>query len=132
MMNPWLSLAGIYGLGGVVIGAFGAHNEALNDTTRAFFETALDWHMLHSLALLGAAILVEFTTNPARKTWLNASSVLFATGTILFSGTLYMKAFTSITLLPLATPTGGILLMLGWSALIAAGFTDNTGNVQDE
>lgn len=131
-MSPWLSLAGVFGLGGVVMGAYGAHGAALNDDTRKLFETALNWHLLHSLALLGTAILLDSTTNPVRMTWLQASAALFAAGTLLFSGTLYMKAFTDITLLPLAAPTGGILLMLAWIGLIAVGFTDSGRNVQDE
>lgn len=46
-----------------------------------------------------------------------AAGWLFVTGTILFSGSLYLLAMTGQRWLGAVTPFGGLALLLGWLAL---------------
>ncbi len=48
-----------------------------------------------------------------------AAGLVLAIGTLLFAGDLSMKQFAGESLFPMAAPTGGILMMLGW---LIAGF----------
>ena len=102
---------------GVAIGAFGAH--ALKDMLTSIgrsdtFELAVRYQFYHAFALLSAGILQQFMTSKYLKT----ASVFFLAGTILFSGSLYLLCFTNNTTFAIATPFGGVLLVLGWAFLI--------------
>jgi uncharacterized membrane protein YgdD (TMEM256/DUF423 family) len=54
---------------------------------------------------------------------LNAATAGFVLGTVLFSGTLYVRVFFGSTVLAVLTPAGGVLFMAGWLALIWYGLT---------
>lgn len=73
------------------------------------FEKANRFHFFHTIALLGCPL--------ARKPLLTGS--LLTVGTVLFSGTLYYKAFTGKPPpFKNAAPTGGLLLILGWASFM--------------
>jgi uncharacterized membrane protein YgdD (TMEM256/DUF423 family) len=44
----------------------------------------------------------------------------FVAGSVLFAGDISMRAFAGHRLFPMAAPTGGMLLILGWLVLAAA------------
>jgi uncharacterized membrane protein YgdD (TMEM256/DUF423 family) len=46
------------------------------------------------------------------------ATVCFALGTLIFSGSLYVLAFSGIRWLGAITPIGGVLLIVGWAALL--------------
>ena len=52
----------------------------------------------------------------------------FVLGTILFSGNLYLRAFTGSTALSFVTPIGGITLMVGWLLLVWYGLKQRRRN----
>ncbi|WP_404424730.1 DUF423 domain-containing protein [Nibricoccus sp. IMCC34717] len=102
------------GLTGVALGAFGAH--ALRDRlaalgTAATWETATRYHLVHAVALLALAALVERI--PAGT----AIGRLWTLGTLLFSGSLYALALGGPRWLGPVTPLGGICLLAGWALL---------------
>ena len=43
---------------------------------------------------------------------------LFGLGGLVFGGSLYLMALTGVRVLGAVTPIGGVLLILGWAALI--------------
>ncbi|MFQ5764210.1 MAG: DUF423 domain-containing protein [Rhodospirillales bacterium] len=57
---------------------------------------------------------------PKRARWARVAGWCFATGIVLFSGSLYGFAATGAMPVPGAAPLGGVLLMAGWAALAVA------------
>lgn len=108
--------AGILGFLGVALGAFGAHALAgvLESAGRVeTWETAVFYHLAHAIALLG---LASWSGAPARR-WI---ARLWVSGTVIFSGSLYLLCVTGITWLGGVTPLGGLCLLGGWGWLVFA------------
>jgi uncharacterized membrane protein YgdD (TMEM256/DUF423 family) len=106
-----LRLAALTGLLAVALGAFGAHG--LKATleqhgTLAIWQTSALYHLVHAVVLLVLAL------RPTVARW---SFVLFGTGILIFSGSLYVLAVTNIKVLGAITPIGGLCLLAGWLAL---------------
>ena len=99
----------------VAAGAFGAHalRDRLSQESLAIFETAARYQMYHALALLAAAWVANRWPGSAAR----AAGWLFATGIIVFSGSLYLLSITGSQWLGAVTPLGGIALLGGWLAL---------------
>ena len=108
----WIAGAAMAGIS-VAIGAFGAHalRARLEPARLATFETAVQYHMLHALALLAVAALMGRVQS---QQLLLLSGGLFTAGIFLFSGSLYALAITGITWLGAITPLGGIAFIGGW------------------
>ena len=108
----WIAGAAMAGLS-VAIGAFGAHalRARLEPARLATFETAVQYHMLHAVALLAVAALMGRVQS---QQLLLLSGGLFTAGIFLFSGSLYALAITGITWLGAITPLGGIAFICGW------------------
>ena len=104
-----LAAAAILGFLGVALGAFGAHALNLADKPLEWWRTAGQYHQLHAVAALLAALL-----GVPRAGW------LFVAGTVVFSGSLYVMALTHVTILGAITPLGGLLYLIGWGLLAYA------------
>jgi len=101
-------VAGITGFLGIALGAFGAH--ALKVVLEAHqmsavWNTAVLYHLIHAPVLLWLA---------GRRTICTTPIFLFGSGILLFSGSLYALALTTLHWLGAITPLGGLLLMVGW------------------
>ena len=125
-----LLLAGIAAGTGVAIGAFGAHalpgmlaplelGADVLDRRINSFETGVRYQLYHALALLGVGLLMELRS-PARL--LQAAACLFVTGTVLFSGLLYLYALTGNKTTVMIVPLGGIAFILGWIVFSRSAF----------
>lgn len=116
MSRAFWVIAGILGAAGVMLGAFGAH--ALRDRLSAdmltVWQTAVQYHLWHALALLAAGFLVGHYPGSG---WLTAAGWCFVAGVLVFSGSLYLLALTGVRTLGAVTPVGGLLLILGWLLL---------------
>ena len=117
MANRWMGIAGILGALGVTLGAFGAHilRPVLPLQAMTIFDTAVRYHLVHTLALLAVGILLQIA--PARTVWLTRAAWLFLAGLVLFSGSLYGLATTGINWLGAVTPLGGVAWIAAWLAL---------------
>ncbi len=118
-----LLAAGLFGLTAVGLGAFGAHGLEASLSARGMtraWETAARYHLVHSLALLGAAAWLRSNPGAAgrRMGW---AAGCWALGIIVFSGSLYALALGGPRWLGPVTPFGGIALMLGWLLAALAG-----------
>ena len=84
-------LAGISGFLAVALGAFGAHGlkQRLSADMMAVYETAVQYHFYHTLALLLVAVMLQQGVQSAA---LRASVWLFGLGIVVFSGSLYALA----------------------------------------
>jgi uncharacterized membrane protein YgdD (TMEM256/DUF423 family) len=98
----------------VALGAFGAHS--LKATLQAHemvgvWEKAVFYHFVHALALLFLAL---------HGIGSRAPSFLLLAGIILFSGSLYLLALTSLRWLGAITPLGGLCFLAGWAWLLVS------------
>jgi uncharacterized membrane protein YgdD (TMEM256/DUF423 family) len=110
-------LAGaLFGLAGVLLGAFGAHalESRLDARELAIWETAVQYQFWHALALLAVGLLARGT--PGRA--LGVATALLIAGTLAFSGSLYALLLFGTRGIALVTPAGGLALAAGWVALI--------------
>jgi uncharacterized membrane protein YgdD (TMEM256/DUF423 family) len=100
----------------VALGAFAAHalKLRLSQDMLNIFETAVRYHMYHSLGLLAVAW--------ATSRWPQSSAPLagwsFIFGIIVFSGSLYILSLTGIRWLGAITPIGGVFFLIGWAILL--------------
>ncbi len=127
MRNGWLSIAGILGALGVVLGAFGAHGlkGRLPQDLLATFEVGVRYHMYHALALLVVALAM---TNQRQNRWLTRACAAWVTGIAIFSGSLYALALTNARWLGAITPIGGVAFIAGWGFFVMAGLRGDAGN----
>lgn len=117
MMRLALVAGGVYGLLAVCLGAFGAHalSGRLSTEMQAIWHTAEQYQFYHALALLAVGILIRQGLASRAAT---IAVCCFASGTLIFSGSLYVLAFTGMKILGAITPIGGLLLIAGWAALV--------------
>ncbi len=124
----WLFAAGLAGAAAILAGAYGSH--ALRDAGAAplivrIFETGQLYHALHALALLGLAAIMAATEG--RRTgfaaaMLNLAGAAFAGGILFFSGGIYAQIAQGGPGNPGIVPLGGILFIVGWSAMALSVF----------
>jgi uncharacterized membrane protein YgdD (TMEM256/DUF423 family) len=115
MLRGFLMLAAFFGFTGVALGAFAAHGlkNRLTPEYLAIFHTSVTYQLVHTLALLGVALLATQISGRL-ITWAGAS---FAIGILLFSGSLYLLTLTGISKLGIITPFGGLAFLVGWACL---------------
>jgi uncharacterized membrane protein YgdD (TMEM256/DUF423 family) len=101
-----------------VLGAFGAHalKERLSAEALSVWQTAVQYHFWHALALLAASA----AAGQLDALWARAAGWLFVAGVVVFSGSLYALALGAPRALGMITPLGGVALILGWIALAIA------------
>lgn len=117
----WPGAAG--GLGGataVVLGALGAHGlrDVLAPSMLEIWQTAVQFQFWHALALVASALLAQ----RSHAAYLGA--VLFASGIVLFCGSLYALALGAPRMVGAVTPLGGLCFIVAWVALGVALFRD--------
>jgi uncharacterized membrane protein YgdD (TMEM256/DUF423 family) len=108
-----LILAGVMGAGGIMLAAAGAHA-----APGAGLDSAAYMLLFHAAAIIGAAALLQNGT-----LWRSAALVVLAAwvvGAVLFSGDIALRAFAGHRLFPMAAPSGGIILILGWLGFAVA------------
>lgn len=120
--SSWIRVGAVFGFLAVSLGAFGAHGlkEKLAEMgTAANYQTAVEYHFYHTIALLAVGLLA---TLGRQGTALTVAGWGFTIGTLIFSGTLYALSLTGLRWLGAITPIGGVALLVGWAALaVAAG-----------
>lgn len=99
----------------VAAGAFATHalRGMLGVDALANWETAARYQMYHALALMLVAWLSG--QRPGRP--IRIAGWAFITGTILFSGSLYLLSLTGLRWLGALAPFGGAAFIGGWLAL---------------
>ena len=121
-----LLLAALCGASGVGLGAFGAHalkDRLLASNSLGTWETAVQYHLLHALALLILAVWLRMAipgdaASQSGLGYVAATAVLFFIGIGLFSGSLYGLALGGPRWLGPVTPLGGLCFIVGWLLLI--------------
>ncbi|HJM11138.1 MAG: DUF423 domain-containing protein [Candidatus Marinimicrobia bacterium] len=118
--SAWIVTGAVFGFLAVALGAFGAHGlkSKVTADTLSSFETAARYQIYHALALILVGVLANTVSSPLLE-W---SGRLFATGVVLFSGSIYLMVFTGVTSLGVVTPFGGLCFLAGWAALAVAAY----------
>ena len=119
MERVFFTIASILGGLAVALGAFGAHalKARLSANLLETFETGVRYHFYHALALGLVIVAIQLwpkTNLPVIAGW------LFVAGVVIFSGSLYLLAFTGIRWLGAITPIGGVAFIAGWVCLALA------------
>ena len=111
----FIVLGAINGFLAVAFGAFAAHalKNHLSAGLLEVFQTGVEYQGVHALALLAVGMLGRDERGRA----LNLAGWAFASGILLFSGSLYLLALTDIRMLGAVTPFGGTAFLIGWGAL---------------
>lgn len=104
----WVGCAGISGAVAMSLAAMAAH--ALSGNAQHLAERAVEYQILHALALLALAAL------PRERRCINVAGALFVAGTVFFCGSLYGTALWNWPA-TFAAPLGGTCLIAGWVAL---------------
>ncbi len=110
-----LTMGALLAMVSVALGAFGAHalKGRLEADMAAVWQTAVQYHGWHALALLAAGLLLLHRPDAGAVA---IAAWLFAAGIVLFSGSLYMLALTGTRGLGAVTPLGGLAFLAGWAA----------------
>ncbi|MFC5455798.1 DUF423 domain-containing protein [Prosthecobacter fluviatilis] len=107
-----LRLSALMGFLAIALGASGAHGKVHDKLVAAgelaHWETAVQYHLPHAVLLL---LLTLLASAKPLVVW---AWRLFFMGIVLFSGSLYVLAYTSTKWLGAITPLGGLSFMGGW------------------
>jgi uncharacterized membrane protein YgdD (TMEM256/DUF423 family) len=119
MINRWIATGAVGAALSVILGAFGAHGleSRLPAAAMHAFETGVHYQFLHALGLILVGSLLP-AANPPKT--IVAAAWFMLTGTLLFSGSLYLLAITGIRGIGIVTPLGGLALIVAW-LLLAVG-----------
>jgi len=103
----------------VIMGALGAHalKATIPESLTAVYQTAFQFHMLHSLGLIAVALILQ---QVKRSMLIELAGWMMIGGILLFSGSLYVLAVTQVRRLGLLTPVGGTAFIAAW-LMVAAG-----------
>lgn len=117
MQRKFIIIGSILAALAVILGAFGAHSLETQLTTDELltYETGTRYHFYHVFAIFLVALLYQ----QFPKRLLSWAGWLFVVGILLFSGSIYLLATSSITgisttILGPLTPLGGLLFIVGW------------------
>lgn len=100
---------GLTGAAGVALSAIAAHAGGGNIGTAASFL------LMHAPALLAIGLIGGGRV-------LRGGGVIVLVGLLLFCGDLLLRHYNGERLFPMAAPTGGTLMILGWLAVAASAF----------
>jgi uncharacterized membrane protein YgdD (TMEM256/DUF423 family) len=114
-MRLFVLLGAINGFLAVALGAFAAHGleGSLSQRMTETFQTGVDYHALHAVALLVVGLLA----GSAMPRLLALAGWAFFVGIVLFSGSLYLLVLSDTRWLGAITPFGGTAFLLGWATL---------------
>lgn len=119
LQRRFLIAGAVFGLLGVVTGAFAAHGlrPLLDENSLNSFETGVRYQIYHALLFLILGSALKFGK------FGKAVFYLLLFGVILFSGSIYVLATNNLTAvdfraIALLTPLGGLLLIIAWSLLL--------------
>jgi uncharacterized membrane protein YgdD (TMEM256/DUF423 family) len=125
VMKNLLRLTAILGALAVAIGAFGAHGlkAMVSPEYLETFKTGVAYQFYHVLAM-GLAVAL-WSVPGIRQKQLRRAGWCWATGILLFSGSLYLLSLREVISVPTAvlgpiTPLGGLFFIAGWVLLFFA------------
>lgn len=124
LLRACVMIGAVFGATGVLAGALGAHalRGVLGDQELESYETAVRYQLLHAVALLSAGVMSQsgpVLANSWTRWMMKLAAGGFAGGTLLFSGGIYVWLATGARAIVHLVPVGGVVLVLGWLAIVA-------------
>lgn len=121
MFKNYFATGAVFCAIAVILGAFGAHalKAILTAESMQSFQTAVQYQMLHGMAILIVGLIRERASHKL----LAPVSQLFSVGILLFSGSIYALAYLKYQsidfppIIALLTPIGGVCMIIGWFSL---------------
>ncbi|MDF2477374.1 MAG: hypothetical protein K0S24_2857 [Sphingobacterium sp.] len=120
MNNIVIITAALLGALAIILGAFGAHafKKILSAEKLDSFEVGVRYQMYAAITLLVLGLNLSFDYQSERVAY-----YLITLGTLLFSGSIYFLSFAeywkkNLKFLGPITPLGGLLMIMGWIAII--------------
>ncbi|MGE8379289.1 MAG: DUF423 domain-containing protein [Sphingobacterium sp.] len=120
MNNIVIITAALLGALAIILGAFGAHalKKILSPEKLDSFEVGVRYQMYAAITLLVLGLNLSFEYQSERVAY-----YLITSGTLLFSVSIYFLSFAeywkkNLKFLGPITPLGGLLMILGWIAII--------------
>ncbi|MDH5827207.1 DUF423 domain-containing protein [Sphingobacterium faecium] len=120
MNNLVIITAAILGSTAIMLGAFGAHafKKIISEEKLASFEVGVRYQMYIAITLLVLGFNLHFDLYSERLAFYSMTA-----GTLLFSISIYLLSFAqywnkNLKFLGPITPLGGLLMIVGWVALI--------------
>ncbi|GAB4541871.1 MAG: DUF423 domain-containing protein [Anaerolineales bacterium] len=119
MSNLFFAIGSLFAALSVGMGAFAAHaaTRLMTEQQLGWMEKAARYNMYHAFALMLTAWALTYWME--RAALLYGAGWCFVAGILLFSGSLYVMAFTPLRL-GYITPLGGVAFVAGWLLLAAA------------
>ncbi|MGO4711870.1 DUF423 domain-containing protein [Bradyrhizobium sp. 2TAF24] len=111
--KPLAAVAALMGAAGVVLAALSAH-----EPDAARLGSASNMLLFHAVVIIGSVLLVN--SGFAQRHIGLIAALAFVAGAGLFAGDLVLRQFAGQGVFPMAAPTGGTLMILGWLALAIA------------
>jgi uncharacterized membrane protein YgdD (TMEM256/DUF423 family) len=115
-----LTIASLFGITAIILGAFGAHafKKIISPEKLASFEVGFRYQMYSALVLLILGFQLDFDVYSERLAVYGITA-----GTVLFSFSIYFLSFAeywkkNLKFLGPITPLGGLLMIIGWVALL--------------
>lgn len=102
----------------VIMGAWGAHTDVFDEVQTLWIDKAVRYQMFHSLALICTSLVMATQKKVSLLAIL--AGCCFLAGVVLFSGSLYFMAVSSVDA-GYVTPAGGVLFLAGWLLLALTG-----------
>lgn len=126
MSKRFIRYAAILGALSVALGAFGAHalKKFVEADAVATFDTGVRYQFYHTFAVLVVGILYRRMPGKLME-W---AGILFISGIVLFSGSLYLLTYLNATEtvglngVGAITPLGGLCFIAGWICLFIQSF----------
>ena len=116
MERTFFLIASLLGGLSVALGAFGAHalRDRIEASLLANYQTGVSYMFYHALALFAVAWAITRWPSSSLPIW---AGWLFVIGVAIFSGSLFVMAFTGLRWLGAITPIGGVAFIAGWLLL---------------
>lgn len=129
MTKRILLVAGTLGALGIILDALGNlyFSEFISDDDLIMYNHGIFYQMVHALAIVGVVFLNRYF----KPKYINFIFLMFVSGIIVTSGTLYLMALsdmlkTSLSMLRPFTILGGIMLIIGWIGVASLGINYKT------
>lgn len=113
MTQLLIAFAGLMGAAGVVLTAASAHGKP-----GAGLDSAGYLLLLHAAAVIATAVAAR--SGLLLRPLATVTMVGFILGASLFAADVAARAYLGHRLFPMAAPTGGTILIIGWLVLVAA------------
>ncbi len=116
MERTFFLIGSLLGSISVALGAFGAHalRDRIEASLLANYQTGVSYMFYHTLALFIVVLALTRWPGSSQAVW---AGWLFVIGIVIFSGSLFLMAFTGMRWLGAITPIGGVAFIAGWLLL---------------